>query len=66
MTYTSMTKQSNGQAITDRPGDPNIWYMWAGYPDGEATKPSQMAYIPTVRTIPLGLASPAVGMAGTR
>ena len=65
MTCSSVTKQPNGQAITDRPGDPNIWYIRPGYPRPNGTKPSQKAYIPTERMIPLGLASPAVGMAGT-
>jgi hypothetical protein len=27
MTCTSMTKQSNDRTITDRSGDPNVWYM---------------------------------------
>jgi len=64
MTCTSMTKQQNGQALTDRPGDPNVWYMSMTYTGLQATKPSQDAYIPTARMIPLDLASPAVGMAG--
>ena len=52
------------QALTDRPGDPNVWYMWAEYPTLKASKPSQMAYIPIARMIPLDLASPVIGMAG--
>ena len=64
MTCTPMTKHSNGQAITDRPGDPNIWYISAGYPYPKAIKPSHVAYIPTTRMIPLDQVSPVVGMAG--
>jgi len=59
-----MTKQPDSQALTDRPGDPNIWYMWAEYPTLKASKPSQMAYIPIARMIPPDLASPVIGMAG--
>ncbi len=64
MTCSSMTKQSNGQALVDRPGDPNVWYISAGVPASKPTKTSQTVYIRTVRMIPLDGVSPVVGMAG--
>lgn len=65
MTCTPMTKQLDGQAITDCPGDPNIWYILSSIPPSKSTKPSQASYIPMVRMSLLNLASPMVGMAGT-
>src|SRR5262249_29135358 len=43
MTCTSMTKQSNDQALTDCPGDPNVWYIQLLYPyirSGNPTRPT--------------------------
>ena len=42
MTCSPVTKQSNGQATTDRPGNPNVWYIWAGYPALDLSNPPQM------------------------
>jgi hypothetical protein len=39
MTCTSMTKQSNYRALTDRPGDPNVWYIITSYPHSESQNP---------------------------
>lgn len=42
-TCTSVTKQSNGQTVTDRPSDPKGWYISTGYPAQKRPNPPQMS-----------------------
>jgi hypothetical protein len=63
MSCTSVTKQSNGQALPDRPSDPNLWYIGPGYPRTRTPNPLSRI-IRTARMIPLDLVNPLVGMAG--